>query len=95
MKALFLVLLLTCALIALDSGVDSNAHDIYLLETMEDLRSEHPSVSDECVLVAAHILVGRFNEIDHMMQQKGVGRCATGVVGLRARVRYDDTIISY
>jgi len=91
MKVLIMIGMLVGTLAVMDSGVDMNESDVLLMETIHDLTVVNPDVSTECILVAAHIVTGRYNEIDHMMEQKGVGRCATGIVGLRARVNYDDT----
>lgn len=86
MKTFYMVAALVGLLVALDSNIDTTAEDVMLLQTMEAVREDNAEITDSCVLVAAHILVGRYDEVEHMMISDG--KCATRVVGLRVKVDY-------
>lgn len=57
-----------------------NMQDKVLL-VQDFLRKKHPNADDGCIIVASYIQVGRYKDIEHMMQP--FGRCATEIVGLR------------
>jgi hypothetical protein len=78
-----LAVLLTC-LSYLGDGEDHQ--NLLILQHIDDLRLDNPDVSEECVVVAANILAGRYEDVQHMMNAHG--RCATSLVGLRVRVTY-------
>ena len=73
-------------------GVEMGQHDdttsLSVLNYMEDFRADHPDVSEECIVVAANIKAGRYEDVQHMMTIHG--RCATQLLELRVQVRYDD-----
>lgn len=61
-------------------------HDAYLT-----LKAENPNVSDECLVVAANVMIGNYEGISDMMQTKH-GRCATRVLGLIVRLDVNGNI---
>lgn len=55
------------------------------------LRSENPTASEECVMMAANIMIGNYEAIEHKMYTKD-GRCATTILGLLVRVDVNGNI---
>lgn len=84
MKVVALLICLFGVLSCLGDGEDHQT--LMILTHIEDLRIDHPEVSEECLVVAANILVGRYDDVAHMMPAHG--RCATSLIGLRVRVTY-------
>lgn len=66
-------------------GVEMGQHDdttsVAILNYMEDFRADNPNVSEECIVVAANIKAGQYNDVQHMMVRNG--RCATKLLDLR------------
>jgi hypothetical protein len=83
MKALAFVFLGIATLVALEINVTSE-HDITVLDNMHWLSMEHPYATEECLVVAANIQAGYYDDVAHMMPTKA-GRCATQILGMRAR----------
>lgn len=74
------------------TGVEMGQYELestlLITEHIEALRADNPDVSEECIVVAANIKAGRYDDVQHMMQSHG--RCATRIIGLRvAKVDYD------
>lgn len=75
-------------LVGFEMGQYEDDGSLLVLQYMDDLRRDHPEVSEECIVVSANIKAGKYNDIQHMME--GHGRCATKLLDLRVVTTYKD-----
>lgn len=54
--------------------------DQVILLVMDGLRANNPEIGETCIVVAANLLVGDYNTVEHMMPVHG--KCATKLIGL-------------
>lgn len=54
--------------------------DQVILLVMDGLRANNPTVGETCIVLAANLLVGDYNTVEHMMPVHG--KCATKLIGL-------------
>lgn len=73
-------------LVGVEMGQHEDDGSLLVLQHMDDLRRDHPEVSEECIVVAANIKAGKYDDVQHMMVTHG--RCATRLVGLRVTTHY-------
>ena len=90
MKKLLWVVAFTLVGFGLEPAATENDevpfHDAYLT-----LKRENPTVSEECLIVAANVMIGNYESITDMMATKH-GRCATRVLGLIVRLDVNGNI---
>jgi len=66
---------------SLDERPQSTVHsDQVILLVMDGLRANNPNVGETCIVVAANLLVGDYNTVEHMMPVHG--KCATKLIGM-------------
>jgi hypothetical protein len=66
---------------SLDERPQNNVHsDQVILLVMDGLRANNPEIGETCIVVAANLLVGDYNTVEHMMPVHG--KCATKLIGL-------------
>lgn len=75
-------------LTGLEMGQYEDDNTLAVLQNIEDLRVDHPLVDEVCIVVAANIKAGNYEEVQHMMEDHG--RCATALLDLRVTTRYND-----
>lgn len=86
-KALAFVFFAGMTLVGLDAGQPDD-NTLVVLQNIKDLRVDHPLVDEVCIVVAANIKAGNYEEVAHMMENHG--RCATRLLDLRVTTRYND-----
>lgn len=65
---------------SMNSKPSSVVHsDQVILLVMDGLRANNPNAGETCIVVAANLLVGDYNNVVHMMPVHG--RCATKIIG--------------
>ena len=74
------------ALVGVEMGQHEDDGSLLVLQHMDDLRRDNPEVDEPCIVVAANIKAGKYNDVQHMMVTHG--RCATRLVGLRVTTDY-------
>lgn len=65
-------------------GVEMGQHEdnsVVVLDNINYLRMTNPTVDETCIVVAANIQAGNYQDVQHMMVTHG--RCATKLLDLR------------